>query len=122
MKKHQLNKLSNYLCKDDISVVGYILHEFKYNLFYMGMSIKDFKTDKPFPGVYLLINRRKIEYIGTAKNVMKRLYNQKILNGHIIIVIDTTGRKNRLRLETALVSLLDPGKNKVKTLYGKRKY
>lgn len=122
LKKQSLTNLNKYLCQDDLNIIVSVLRRFKYDGFYAGTEAKDFKQDIPFPGIYVLVRQKVIEYIGTAKDVMKRLYNQKVLDGHDIIVIDTSGRTNRQRIETCLVSLINPGKNKIKTIYGKRKY
>lgn len=70
-------------------------------------------------GVYLLCRHLVVEYVGTAVNIKTRKYGHKHYDGQTMVFIDTHHREIRKRLETTLIAILNPAKNKKKVVYGK---
>lgn len=79
------------------------------------------------PGVYLLIKNNVCEYVGQGVSIKKRLSRHPHYkkDEHLVISLVYyklgTGDSRRDRAETALIALINPPKNKVKTVKGKRR-
>ncbi len=83
--------------------------------------------DVDLPGVYLLIRNNVCEYVGQGVSIKKRLYRHphyKKGEHEVVSLIYYkigTGDSRRDRAETALIALINPPLNKVKTVKGKRR-
>jgi hypothetical protein len=76
------------------------------------------------PGVYMILQDRKIVYIGCAKEMMSRVKQHKkegkLKPGERIITVKTVDFQQAKNLETKLMPDVNPVRNKIRRLFGRK--
>jgi hypothetical protein len=120
-----ISNLYEYMNRRDAAALRLLLEYFGCAEFLVFNSYDTLKNIlPPMDGVYLFLRMAVIEYIGTAIDIKQRIAKHKYAgkyDGQRIIIVNTYNNINRIRLETALITVFDPPRNKIKNAYGKRR-
>jgi hypothetical protein len=78
------------------------------------------------PGVYMILEGRKVVYVGCAKEMRTRVKQHekkgdKLRPGEWVVTVKTVDFQQAKKLETKLMPDINPVRNKIKGLFG-RKY
>jgi hypothetical protein len=114
-----IDNIGRYVGRKDSTIIRNIL-------LYLNCHLFDFTSDwnrtPALPGIYIIINSRSILYIGSSINIKRRIQKHKRKYPESdVIAISEPDPGIRQRIETALISVINPVANKINTLYAKRR-